>query len=61
MSKGITVLTPRSMRNWHNEAFINGKWVAARPLGDDSLLWRIQCAWKVFKGEYDCLKWPEGQ
>lgn len=61
MNNGISILTPRALSDWRTEALINGEWVAARPLGDDSILWRIRCAWKVFKGEYDCLKWPEGQ
>lgn len=40
---------------------INGKWVPARPLGLDTLSNRIKTAWKVFTGECDAFRWPEGQ
>lgn len=42
-------------------AHINDKWVPCRPLGFQSLASRFRLAWKVFKGEADCLVWPEGQ
>ena len=43
------------------QAGINGKWVPARPVGFHSLWWNLKLAWLVFKGEADCLVWPEGQ
>lgn len=40
---------------------INDKWVPARPLDCRSIQEKIREAYKVFTGEYDCFKWPEGQ
>lgn len=37
---------------------INGKWVPARPAGNPSFWSRIRCAWAVFTGRADALKWP---
>lgn len=43
------------------QAYINGKYVAARPLGWQSWTNRFRLAWAVFTGRMDALKWPEGQ
>jgi hypothetical protein len=45
----------------NNSAFINGKWIPARPLGFYSLSHRIKLAWTVFTGKADVVTWPEGQ
>jgi hypothetical protein len=37
---------------------ISGKWVPARHLGFYSLLHRIKCAYLVFTGRCDLVKWP---
>jgi hypothetical protein len=37
---------------------INGRWVAARPLGFCSFYRRIKGAWLVFTGRADVLLWP---
>ena len=40
---------------------INGRWVAASPLGFPSLVYRVKAAWLVFTGKADALTWEEGQ
>jgi len=44
-------------------AFINGKWVPARPLNwtGRTLLERFREAWAVFRGDAEAFVWPEGQ
>ena len=44
-----------------NATEINRRWVPARPYGLFSIKNRFKLAWGVFIGEYDALKWPEGQ
>jgi hypothetical protein len=38
---------------------INGRWVLARPVNYTAMFWweRLRVAWKVYRGEYDALKW----
>lgn len=43
------------------QAEINGRWVPARPEGYATLRHRIKCAWLVFTGKADAVRWPEGQ
>lgn len=38
-----------------------GEWIPARPLGYYSICHRIKCAWMVFTGKADVLRWPGGQ
>ncbi|BDD79713.1 hypothetical protein [Burkholderia phage FLC9] len=57
------VFTPEQFEknNWQTHTSIdNVHWVPARPMGWQGfcLLKRLKIAWKVFKGEYDALKWP---
>lgn len=47
--------------NFTTSAWINGKWVYARPIGYFSILHRIRLAWMVFTGRADALLWPEDQ
>lgn len=63
LDKAPTVYTLSSLQKSIEgcEACINGKYVPARPLGYYSLWWRFKCAWWIFTGKYDLLKWPEGQ
>lgn len=42
-------------------ANINGRWVPARPVGLSTLSNRFYCAWMVFTGKADALKWDEEQ
>lgn len=45
-------------------AWINGKWVPARPMSPTGLFGlkvRIKSAWKVLTGKADIFIWPEGQ
>lgn len=44
----------------HNHAYINGKWIPARPL---RLGWlsHLKDAWAVFMDRADAVEWPEGQ
>jgi hypothetical protein len=39
----------------------DGNWVPARPLGYFSFRYRLWCAWQVFTGNCDVLKWPADQ
>lgn len=40
---------------------INNQWMAARLTGYYSFRWRLFCAWEVFTGRADAVKWPGGQ
>jgi hypothetical protein len=42
---------------------INGKWVSARPINYKyrSFKEKVVESWKVFLGETESFKWPEGQ
>jgi len=44
---------------FQNQAFAEGKWIAARPLGFQGwfLKLRIKRAWMVFTGNADVLTW----
>lgn len=44
-----------------NQKQINGKWIPARPLGFSGFRYRLKCAWLVFTGRADAVRWPEGQ
>jgi hypothetical protein len=38
----------------------DGSWTPARPEpGPGGLRWRLTVAWRVFKGEYDALRWRD--
>lgn len=55
------VYAPEQFKDWDTHTSIdNEHWVPARPMGWPGicLLKRLKIAWKVFKGEYDALKWP---
>ena len=65
MMRGVPeVYTPEEIIALQEQtaAFVNGRWVAARPLGWQgwSLKTRARTAWKVFIGKWDALRW-EGQ
>jgi len=47
------------MANETKTGLPDGRWVAARPIGMDGLLWRLRCAWRVFTGKCDVLKWTD--
>lgn len=48
------------LRKWDCEAEVEkGKWAAARPLSCISLFTRIKLSWRVFRGQYDALKWTK--
>jgi hypothetical protein len=60
-----TIYTPESLARTtrHCSAGLpDGRWVAARPMGWQglSLRQRLRCAWMVFTGRWDALRW-EGQ
>lgn len=40
---------------------IAGDWVPKRPesMGGLMLMYRLHCAWHVFTGRYDVLRWPD--
>lgn len=46
-----------------NTAYINYKWVPARPINYKyrKFSTKIHEAWLVFTGKADCFTWPEGQ
>lgn len=43
------------------QKYINGDWVAARPIKYVSFFKRIKIVWLVFKGKLDVFQWPGGQ
>ena len=50
------------LTHWSNQKEISpDNWVAARPLGLQGLflVHRLRLAWRVFKGQYDVVKWTE--
>jgi hypothetical protein len=47
--------------NFQTSVFINGKWVASRPMGCFSIANRVKLAWMVFTGKADALVWPKDQ
>lgn len=53
------VYTIKETMEWSVYTEKNEKWVPARPINYkyESIFFKIKCAWKVFRGEYDCLKW----
>ena len=55
------ILTVDGIKASTESAEINGRWVAARPLGFASWSHRIKAAWMVLTGKADAVKWPEGQ
>lgn len=61
-----TVYTPASVVQCASEnqaGLPDGRWVALRPLGWQgiSLRHRIRCAWLVFTGRADVLRWEGDQ
>lgn len=42
-----------------SSAFVDGKYVCARPvtMGRLCLRWRLKLAWRVFVGKYDAVFW----
>jgi hypothetical protein len=63
MKRSPNLLTLDSVLDtcYHCKADIDGQWVPARPVGFWSIGHRIRCAWLVFTGKADALKWPKGQ
>jgi len=55
--KGINIVNADSIKKWDVDANINGKWVCARPVGLGGLVRRFKCAWLVFTGKADVIKW----
>lgn len=60
-----TIYTPESLAKTTKDmqaGLPDGRWVAARPIGWQglSLSTRLRCAWMVFTGRWDALRW-EGQ
>jgi len=55
--RGTNVFGAESIKKGDVLTHIDGKWVLARPVGDTGLLWRFKCAWLVFTGKADALKW----
>lgn len=52
------LISADDLAKWDCHAEIeDGKWVAARPLSYIGFLRRLKLAWRVFKGDYDALKW----
>ena len=42
---------------WDCQKEIDGRWVAARPIGRWGFFYRLSKAWKVFIGKSDVLTW----
>lgn len=61
--KGVPhVYWARELRDWSvSQAGPSGIYTMARPEGFYGLCfrWRLSIAWKVFKGEYDAVRWSE--
>ena len=66
-NQGVGLYDINRVRNlYHNTVEVNHddgttSWDYLRPLGNDSILWRIKCAWKVLLCEYDVIKWRNNQ
>ncbi len=55
--KGINVIFADDLKKWDCQKEIDGRWVAARPLGLDGFFYRLSKVWKVFTGKADVLTW----
>ena len=56
-----TIYTPDQLRsqNWPQAGLPDGRWVMCRPegWGGFSFRHRLRCAWLVFTGRADVLRW----
>jgi len=59
--QGISEFSINEIKDWKHQTNKQNVWVYARPLGNKSLLYRLKCAWKVFKCEYDIITWDCNQ
>lgn len=63
--KSISIINSDQLKKWniiirpsdHKES----GWILARPLGMTGFIYRLRCAWLVFTGQCDVLKWKGGQ
>ena len=61
MKKAPQVVRVDDVRRWLEVAQIDDEWVPARPLGLFTIPNRLRCAWLVFTGACDALRWQKGQ
>lgn len=57
---GINLFWVTDLKTWatDNTTCIDGKWTPARPIGRyTKLRHRLSCAWMVFTGKADVVKW----
>ncbi len=61
MKKTPNLFTLRQLLDAVNgaSAYIDGRWVPARPIGFWAIRHRMRCAWLVWMGEADAVVWPE--
>lgn len=59
--KAPSLLSLETVFDTSTQVCIDGKWMPARSLGFFSIGHRIHCAWLVFTGKADALKWPGDQ
>ena len=55
-----TIYNVDEFRSWNCQKEVNkGQWEMCRPLGLQGMFLRhrLRVAWKVFKGEFDAVKW----
>ena len=57
-----TIFNADEFREWNMQKQVSpGQWEWARPLGLQGwfLLHRLRVAWRVFKGDWDAVKWTK--
>jgi len=49
------------LKEWSEQAEVEGKWVCARPINYQVVTFRerLRVAWRVFRGKYDALEWTK--
>ena len=50
-----------SLKNWSEQAEVDGKWVCARPINYQVVPFfqKLKIAWRGFRGKYDALEWTK--
>ena len=64
MKKAPNIFKLKDLMNCINQCSTqtkDGKAIPARPLGYFGVFHRFKCAYLVFTGKVDCVKWPGNQ
>ena len=61
MNRQPSMYLASDLTKWETSRKVKGKWVPARPEGDNAFrwTWRFQLAWDVLTGKCDVIQWDE--